>query len=216
MNAAQLGERLLLDTGLELFQELQTEPDEVRGLGISVSGLASSGKKGDILQSNKRKVAPVPIRVSRYVEGVGVVPAKRFREFTTTDARDPSPDKLRYLKDMDIAVDVLVAGGLSSIRAELSNELRIAFEESHCTRWPECNSSCMDCFNSNVDAITRVVELTEKLVKGSKDSGLVSFVRWQAHRMYGALPSHHQITQFNRRGGGLAALNECLDDINMK
>jgi len=94
----------------------------------------------------------------------------------------------------------------------VEKELRYAFEEVHCGRWPNCAGRDCDCFDKNYSAVLVLSTLIRNFIEAGASREIITFVRWRAHTLYGVLPTQHRISRYTRTGGALCLLGECLDD----
>jgi len=203
-------ERTLLASAIELFTDLRVAPEDVRGLGLCVTGLAGGVKVQSAVSgaaAKRRKVATNVPSPSRWVEGVGVVTAKRYKSEnkTKTSASDQWESYLRGIVD----------DGYPACCEVVDKELVYAFEETRCDRWPGCERDpACQCLRETSAALEESARLVIDLVKhGAAGKDLVQFARQRAHAKYGILPKEHFLSRLNEMGGGILFFEEALADM---
>lgn len=103
-------------------------------------------------------------------------------------------------------------------RHAVDKELVYAFEiAARCEVWPHCGESVHCCGEANIRAIQGgVLPLLRSLLSlGSEGarSDLIAYTRQACHNAYGVLPASHALSRFALAGGGVALLNDLLDDL---
>lgn len=99
----------------------------------------------------------------------------------------------------------------------VENALRLAFEESHCTRWPECGKTMhCGCLESTRRSLYEVVNLIHDLIAlGHADMDqVVRYSLWFAKTRYELTPEGHPFSRFSSAGCGFRYLQETLSDLS--
>jgi nucleotidyltransferase/DNA polymerase involved in DNA repair len=211
-------ERLLLDAAIELYTEFRIRPEDIRGLGLSVTGLATKGANSTNSTTRKRKVASSAggsSIVSKWVDGVGVISSRRYKTNPLSAFNNHNVTICKTDEVADTVLKSVVDSGDNACGDLIEKELLYAFEEAHCEDWPTCSSHlCSACFEKNRDAVLDCVDLVNKLIRLGANESIIVFARLHARKRWGELPESHRISHFTRCGGGLRALNECLESVN--